>query len=124
VTHQIAHVFSLGVEINLEPIEGHEGDFAEQQILRAHEKVACQCFQVDCDCTIKSNLVTHMSTHTGQKPFQCSKRYYRCNRKNYLDRHILTHTDEHLSQCPKCDYKCADKLSLAMKAFSVFHMQI
>lgn len=62
-----------------------------------------ECFMCKHRTPTKMNLMKHMRTHSGEKPFKCSV----CNKsfaqKINLNRHLNTHRDELTFCCVKCD---------------------
>uniref|UniRef100_A0A8U7ME39 Uncharacterized protein n=1 Tax=Corvus moneduloides TaxID=1196302 RepID=A0A8U7ME39_CORMO len=70
--------------------------------------------QFDCgkNFVCHSWLVRHQTSHTGERPYKCSKCDKTYRRKDYLLNHQRRHTGERLFQCPLCSKRFVLKRSL------------
>ncbi|XP_039297032.1 zinc finger protein 432-like isoform X3 [Nilaparvata lugens] len=70
------------------------------------------CDLCDYKATQKSNLIKHLKSHTGERPFSCDLCDYKATRKSCLIIHLRTHTGETPFSCNLCDYKTTHKSTL------------
>ncbi|XP_069997014.1 protein tramtrack, beta isoform isoform X13 [Penaeus vannamei] len=68
-----------------------------------------QCPYCDYNTKKSTNLVTHLRTHTGEKPFPCTYCPHSATTKESLKRHIRTHTGEKPYVCSHCPFRSAEK---------------
>ncbi|XP_067088229.1 zinc finger and SCAN domain-containing protein 2-like isoform X3 [Osmerus mordax] len=74
--------------------------------MRTHSKdKPYQCQHCRKSFSKKGGLVEHMRTHTGEKPFQCQECNKTFSRKSYLILHMRIHTGDKPYQCQQCG-KC------------------
>nr|XP_045582644.1 zinc finger and BTB domain-containing protein 7A-like isoform X31 [Procambarus clarkii] len=59
-----------------------------------------------------TNLMRHIHTHTGEKPFSCPYCPFRASQENNLKTHIRTHTGEKPYMCFLCPYRSSQKSNL------------
>nr|XP_027228095.1 zinc finger and SCAN domain-containing protein 2-like [Penaeus vannamei] len=71
-----------------------------------------QCPYCDYNTKKSTNLVTHLRTHTGEKPFPCTYCPHSATTKESLKRHIRTHTGEKPYVCSHCPFRSAEKGNL------------
>uniref|UniRef100_A0A1I7VFC2 Zinc finger protein n=1 Tax=Loa loa TaxID=7209 RepID=A0A1I7VFC2_LOALO len=69
----------------------------EQKDVGKREKSQCNVCQKKV-----TNMAEHMRTHTGEKPYSCSKCGKSFARSYHVKTHMMTHTGEKPYSCPKC----------------------
>ncbi|XP_064093082.1 longitudinals lacking protein, isoforms H/M/V-like isoform X40 [Macrobrachium nipponense] len=73
---------------------------------------AHQCAYCLYSASTTTNLMNHIRTHTGERPFACPHCAFRATQKENLKAHIRTHTGEKPFACTLCSYRCAQKSNL------------
>ncbi|XP_039281107.1 histone-lysine N-methyltransferase PRDM9-like isoform X2 [Nilaparvata lugens] len=76
------------------------------------------CDLCDYKATNKSHIITHLRTHTEERPFTCDFCNYKAKLKSSLIRHLRTHTGERHYGCDLCDYKATHKSNLTRHLMS------
>lgn len=71
-----------------------------------------QCPYCAYTTNFTTNLINHMRTHTGEKPFSCPHCPYRANQRTNLRMHMRTHTGEKPYACAQCPYRSSRKDAL------------
>ncbi|XP_073417972.1 gastrula zinc finger protein XlCGF66.1-like [Dendrobates tinctorius] len=78
-------------------------------LLGKHEHICLECGRCFGQ---RSNLVNHLKTHTGEKPFLCSQCGKGFAKKSNLLEHQRVHTGEKPFVCPHCGKSFAQKSNL------------
>lgn len=68
----------------------------------SRKKSIVSCVQCEKSFTQKHHLVTHMATHSGEKPYGCTQCDKKFARRRQLTVHMFTHTGEKPFLCPIC----------------------
>lgn len=66
------------------------------------KKNAHQCLYCPYTCFNRWNLIQHIRTHTGEKPFKCIMCSYASTRQHPLKVHMRRHTGEKPYACSMC----------------------
>lgn len=77
-----------------------------------HTSKVHQCHYCAYIATTRTNLLNHIRTHTGEKPFACPHCPFRATQKENLKAHIRVHTGEKPYACTLCSYRSAQKSNL------------
>ncbi|XP_069363457.1 zinc finger protein 271-like [Maniola hyperantus] len=96
-------------------------DFCEQMFeqrrflvehIQIHNRFTCKICQYETNK--KCNLVRHMRTHTGEKPYSCKICQYKCNQNSALVVHMKLHTGEKFYCCKFCGSRFVTKSHLVV----------
>ena len=67
------------------------------------------CPQCNYSTDNRSNIIEHVRTHTGDKPFKCMLCDYAAAQNSTLKEHMKRHTGQKPYKCTSCDYAAAKK---------------
>ena len=104
------------------PPVGNKGMGNQGQVQYLKNRKLHQCPVCSYSTPLRSNLVIHHRTHTGEKPFACNFCPYVSVSKSDLVKHIRTHTGEKPYSCPKCPYQTA--ISCNLKKHMSIHLKV
>nr|XP_033817776.1 zinc finger protein 135-like isoform X2 [Geotrypetes seraphini] len=71
-----------------------------------------KCTECGKSFSEKSNYLKHHRTHTGERPYKCNECEKSFNQSSHLVRHQRTHTGERPYKCPECEKCFSDSSNL------------
>ncbi|XP_029440813.1 zinc finger protein 184-like isoform X5 [Rhinatrema bivittatum] len=71
-----------------------------------------KCTECGKSFSEKSNYLKHHRTHTGERPYKCNECEKSFNQSSHLVRHQRTHTGERPYKCPECEKSFSDSSNL------------
>ncbi|XP_056444988.1 zinc finger protein 782-like [Gadus chalcogrammus] len=90
--HSVAKSLNCSVRlVRLEELTGHQGG------RKGRPSVLCSKVIPN-----NANMIVHMRTHSGEKPYKCDHRMKRFSHKGNLNKHVMTHSGEKPYKCDQC----------------------
>nr|XP_027228094.1 zinc finger protein 568-like [Penaeus vannamei] len=102
------HPLQVGLGIDGKSVNRRGVTWTEE----GHTSKVHQCHYCAYIATTRTNLLNHIRTHTGEKPFACPHCPFRATQKENLKAHIRVHTGEKPYACTICSYRSAQKSNL------------